>query len=334
VNPLGSGIQLMLVDTSDKSRPVPSDSVFLTGQSLGDPDRLVQPSSPTSLLLGGYHSVEVADINGTDYVFAFGDVYRIDRTEQGGRLVYVSHFSVGHDMYIRETPDGRFWALAANGFGDFAIHDVTDPTDPVELGRWDIPDRDGLDGGRYLHTADVAFLDGRALVVVTSEDWEDHASPFWVLDATDPSNITMLGSWHNPWNHTALGIHFSLHNPRFHDDGILTMAQYHGGMVQFDFRHASTWSDPYLAAYAVTAKGSTASPRDPVEHAVEAEVCQLTTIEPGVGNDTPLYMDVEYAPDGSGIVYAADLTGGLYTFKPTTDHPVYGNATRSAGHVH
>lgn len=327
-NPLGV-VGAYLIDTRDKTLPVVADAMTLNGLTLGGASGGQTGGLPEQ----GQHSVAVHRIHGTDYAFIFGKIFRIDVTEQGGRLVYESTIPTGHDIYVRDTPWNTTWALSANGGGGLVIWDVTDTQKPFQLARWDVPDREALASQGveyYIHTADVTFQpDGQVLVVVTSEDFAQHVSPFWVIDgnalvglkaADEPVDLgdATLGSWHNPGNHNALaGLTFSLHNPRLHDGGILTISSYHGGMWQLDLRHPDFWADPSPIAYAAYAEGTPTVTNDPVEGVIQQRLCGLE-----ITLDAPSYWDVEVGPNGN--LYLADGFMGLYTFTPTADHPVYG----------
>jgi hypothetical protein len=330
VNPGGGVIAAYLIDARDKARPFVADALSVAGRTLGDVESGSPGAAPGQL---AEHSVAVHRILDQDYAFVFGKIYRIDRTEQGGRLVYVNTISTGHDIYVRDTPWGTVWALSANGGGGLVVWDVTDPAKPFQLATWDLPDRKRLESEgveHYFHTADVSFQEGRPILVLTSEDFAQHASPLWVLDGAplagakdapeSPHQLEMVGTWRNPGNHSALaGLTFSLHNPRFHDGGILTLSSYHGGMWQLDVRGAGFWKEPAPIAYAVYAEGTPPLFADPVEALVQEHLCGLA-----ISLDTPSYWDVEVGADG--VAYLADGVMGLYTFTPTADHPVYGGA--------
>ncbi|MEA3190059.1 MAG: hypothetical protein QOD77_641 [Thermoplasmata archaeon] len=327
VNPLGV-VGAYLLDTQDKTLPVVADAMTLNGVTLGNVLGGQGPGQPEQ----GQHSVAVHRIGGVDYALIFGKVYQIELSEQGAHLVHVSTIPTGHDIYVRDTPWNTTWALSANGGGGLTIWDLTDPTAPFQLATWDVPDREALANKGveyYIHTADVSFQpDGQVLIVVTSEDFAEHVSPFWVVDGNPLRGVTTasspieldntLGSWSNPGDHNALaGLTFSLHNPRFHDGGILTLSSYHGGMWQLDLRHPSFWADPAPIAYAAYSDGEPPQVSDPVEGAVQKNLCGLE-----IAVDTPSYWDVEVGPGGH--LYLADGMMGLYTFAPTKDHPVYG----------
>lgn len=304
-----------LLDTRDKSQPIVADVATIPGPTLGSPT-VLNPAAT------GHHSVSVTNIDGEDYAFLFGKVYRIDRTEQGGRLIDLeTSIPIGHDMYLRQTPWGDTWAIAAGG--NLKIFNVTDPANPVRIAEWSIPEESwhgAID--YYIHTADVGFFDDQDILVVTTEDWLDWTSYAFILDATslrahegtEPYDLPWIGEWRNPGNHTAEGLSYSMHNPRFGDDGIFTISHYHGGLWQLDFRHPDLRAEPTEVAYALYAENDGPVVMDPVQG---ADACNL-----GYGVDAPSYMDVELGPDG--ILYAADVYTGLYTFTPTVDHPVYG----------
>jgi hypothetical protein len=334
VNPFG-GIGAYLIDTRDKALPVVSDVMFLNRLTVGDAS-----NTASALLAGGgpngpelgQHSVAVHRINGEDYAFIAGKIFHIQRGEQGARLVHMADVPTGHDMYLRDTPWNTTWAIAANGGGGMLIYDVTDPAHPFELAVWDLEGREELAQDYYFHTADVSFQPGQVVLVLSSEDWGETVSPLWVIDGNVLEGVTappkkpilleQMGTWHNPGNHSALaGLTFSLHNPRFHDGGLLTLSSYHGGMWQLDVRHPDFWTEPAPIAYAAYAEGEPSVTNDPVESVVQQNLCGLA-----IQLDAPSYWDVEVGADGA--VYLADGFMGLYTFTPTADHPVYGSAPK------
>ncbi len=328
INPAGAAFTAYLLDTRNKNQPLVADVLLASGGTLGDPTN--------NRLHSSTHSVFVHRINGLDYAFIFGDIYQIVRAEDGtAKLVASGTVSTGHDLYVRDTPWNTTWSLSANGGGGVSVVDVTDPSKPFDIGTWDIPNRTELEaknGGYYVHTVDVAFIGDQTLVVVASEDFvpdpqHTHPSPFWVLDGnalksvqrgSEPIQMTQLGEWHNPGNHSALNIRFSLHNQRLHDGGLMTISSYHAGWFQFDLRNPAFWSNPSLIAMGAYADGAAPVTIDPVESTVENQLCKL-----GVTVDAPEQMDVAVGPNG--VLYLADVFMGLYTFTPTADHPIYGS---------
>lgn len=309
-----------LVDVRDKANPRIADALSVAGPSLG--------GGTTIGARLGVHSVVIHRYGDEDYAFLMGHVYRIARGgATGATLVDTgATLPVGHDLYVRDTPWGGVWGLSANGGSNFQIFDLTDPTAPKEIAVFEATD------GHYLHTADAHFFeDGQAVVILTTEDWTDVQSVMWVFDATalrghdpaaDPVVLEPAYTYTTPGNHTAVGMSFSMHNPRFGDDGLLDLSHYHGGLWQLDFRAPEHRLQPVPVAYAVYSEGTPPIAKDPQQDAVEQNVCGL-----GTGLDTPTFMDVERGPDG--VLYAADVYMGLYTFAPTAEHPVYGGAAVS-----
>ncbi|MEK6975389.1 MAG: hypothetical protein AABY18_03495 [Candidatus Thermoplasmatota archaeon] len=331
VNP-GGVVAAYLIDTSDKALPVVADVMTLTGGTLGN---TLGGNAPVGFPELGQHSVAVHRIQGEDYAFVFGKIFHIERSEQGAVLVRVGDVSTGHDIYVRDTPWNTTWAISANGGGGMVVYDVTVPSAPFEVATWNLEEREALAANGteyYFHTADVSFQDGQIIFVLTSEDFGDHVSPLWVIDGNPLQGMTgkpeesvkleKIGTWQNPGNHVATtAISFSLHNPRFHDGGLLTLSSYHGGMWQLDIRHPEFWAAPAPIGYAVLADGSPPAVEDPIEDLVSTQLCGLE-----IQLDAPSYWDVEVGVDG--VTYLADGFMGLYTFTPTADHPVYGNATK------
>ena len=311
VNPLGAAINAFLFDIRDPTNIQVADVLTVAG------GRSAVADSP-----GSVHSVSVHHIHGDDYTVLFGDVYKIARTETGASFESVGFdIPTSHDHYVRDTPWGDTWVLTTSAPG-LSVYNFTDPYNPVLIGTWEM---DRLAPGattHYTHTADVAFLDGEIIMVVTAEDWEDHVSPMWVINATalstrptEPVHLQTHGWWWNPSDVHADGLRFSLHNPRFSDDGIFTIASYHAGVWQLDLRRPDQWVEPEPIAYMVYAEGDPTDFKDPIQEAQTCGFIQLPL-------DAPTIFDVELG-DG-GVVYAADPWMGLYTFAPTADHPVYG----------
>ena len=220
---------------------------------------------------------------------------------------------------MRDTPWNTTWVVSANGGRNFQVFNVTDPTSPTVLAEFDGGE------GHYLHTADLGFVDGQALAVLSSEDWSTDPSKVWIFDVThlnghsgEPAILEPIGTWENPYTEDAAKLVFSLHNPRFGADGIVTWSHYHGGLWQLDFRHPDLRRQPAPIAYAVYAEGTPPLFQDPVFNTVQTAACGFLDLS----MNTPTFMDVELGPDG--ILYAADVWMGLYTFTPTEEHPVYG----------
>ena len=288
VNPVTPG--LYLIDVRDKANP---EMVAY------EPDR-------------GIHSVAVHRIDGTDYVFTLAseqrNVFRIDTSGPVARLVRIADLPIGHDSLVMDDPLlGKPLLYAANGAGGFTINDVSDPANPKQLAEWNIPNRE--DGMYYIHTGAVSIIEGRRIVVVTTEDWEDYPSALWVLDATDLGVIDTVSNWSAPGNHPAMAGMYSMHNPRFHGDK-LVLTYYHGGLWALDLSTAAKRADPVVIGQYMPAETKGGIPTTPkTTRAVETAGCPHLALQ-----TAPLTFDVE---SGDGVVYVADLHTGLYTLKPT-----------------
>jgi hypothetical protein len=302
VNPVSPG--LYLVDVKDKANPK---------MAAYEPDR-------------GIHSVAVHRIDGTDYVFTLAseqrNVFRIDTSGPVARLVRVGDLPIGHDSLVMDDPLLQKPLLyAANGGGGFTINDVSDPANPQQLAEWNIPDRE--EGMYYIHTGAVSIIEGRRIVVVTTEDWEDYPSALWVLDATDLGVIDTLGNWSAPGDHPAMAGMYSMHNPRFYGDirggshgddgqksvGTLILTYYHGGVWALDLSTPEKRAHPEVVGqYMPSEAGGTPGAPATTPAAERAGCPHLAFVT------APLSFDVE---SGDGVVYVADLHTGLYTLKPT-----------------
>lgn len=284
VNPVAPG--LYLVDVRDKAQP-------RVAAYLPDP---------------GVHSVTVHRIRGEDYVFAlmYGkNVIRIVK-DPFPRFEQVTSVTIGHDSIVTDDAlSGKTLLYASNGPAGFTIDDVSDPAHPQQLAEWNIPNR----GNRYyIHTSAVQTIQGHRIVVVTSEDWQAYPSALWVLDATDFGVLETLSNWSAPGNHSADGLRFSMHNPRFLGTTLI-LAYYHAGVWALDLSGPANWSKPKPVAVFVPGDTNGWSPAPTDTHAVSDELCGAFHLA-----DAPLVFDVE---PYRGYVYVADLPTGLYTVRPT-----------------
>ena len=284
VNPVAPG--LYLVDVRDKADPSIAHYV------------------PATMV----HSVTVHRIDGVDYVFSVKsgqNVFRVVR-EPVPRLEAVAELPIAHDSVVMDDPLlGKPLLYASNGGAGFEIWDVSEPAAPKKLAAWNIPDR----GDRYyIHTGAVAMLDGRRVVVVTSEDWEDYPSALWVLDATDLSLVETLSNWSAPGEHAADGLRYSMHNPRFMPDGTLVLSYYHGGVWALDLSTPERRAAPAVVGHFSPGESNGWVPEKPKTSAYADAACGVFHLA-----DAPVAFDVEV---GNGVVYVADLPTGLYTVKP------------------
>ena len=256
----------------------------------------------------GAHSVAIHRISGKDYVFVGAasdrNVFEIVRAPVP-LLVPIGERPIGHDAVVQDDPVlGVPLLYTANGGAGFEVYDVSNPAAPVLVAGWNIPDR----GDRYyVHHSAVAFIEGRRILVVESEDWEDYPSPLWVLDATDFEDIEVLGNWSNPGGHAADALRYSLHNPIFVGDK-LVVAHYHGGVWALDLSTAEKRAaPPVLGVFLPSEPGG--KPGKPAGYPVMQRLGRSFAV-----TDAPMTMDVKVVGD---LVYAADLHTGVYALKPT-----------------
>jgi hypothetical protein len=149
--------------------------------------------------------------------------------------VIVSRPATGfmHDMTLTTDPldPSRSLLVVANWNDGVRVFDITNPMQPTLLGRWVMPPGSG---GR-VHTVMMTEVEDRRIIVATQENsWQDVVSEAFFLDATDFSDIQLIGAWSNPQGHRSLqGFRWSTHNINILGDR-LAMAHYHGGIVIFD----------------------------------------------------------------------------------------------------
>lgn len=282
VNPFAPGLHL--IDVRDKGTPKPAAYLPMTM----------------------VHSVTIHRIGGEDYVFTLASVQQnVFQIVKGPvpELRPVGSIAIGHDSAVVDDPLlGKPLLYAANA-DHLAISDVSDPTGPQQVAEWSVPNAE--DDKYYLHTAVASITNGRRIVVVTSEDWEDHPSALWVLDATDFAFIDTLATWSAPGEHAADGLRYSMHNPRVLGDDV-ALSYYHGGVWSLDL---STPSTPRVQGMFMPAVDTGYTPEKPRTSAYADRQCGEFAFA-----DAPFAMDVEMVP---GAVYAADLHTGLYALKPT-----------------
>ncbi|MHB1260802.1 MAG: LVIVD repeat-containing protein [Thermoplasmatota archaeon] len=152
-----------------------------------------------------------------------------------------------HDMVARNDPDtGKTLMYVANWDAGLRIVDVSDPSNPAELGGWnDFPE--GHEGN--LHTVSTDVIDGRSITVGSVEvgfavvggvhyATNTDRSIVYVWDTTDSANIVLLGQWENPEGKPADraeldGGEGSTHNLQL-EGGRIYLAHYNMGVFVLD----------------------------------------------------------------------------------------------------
>lgn len=287
-NPTPSG--LLLIDARDPTLPLIVD---------------YEPSA-------GFHSVTVHRVAGEDHIFGvdllggfpWGDVFRIDRDATPPDLVATGGLELWHDSSVTDDPSAGPLLFAAEGSEkELRIFDVSDPSLRVLVGSWAFPIEQGEEE-YYAHSALSWWTEGRRIVLVTSEHEGDEPTPAWFLDATDLSNIQVIGTF-LPGQGGSEGLAFSLHNPRY-EDGLLYFGHYHAGVVVLDVSTLAKIAAPEIIAYAVPSHDTGyRSPLDLPQWAVGINAIHY-----------PRVYDVALHPDAD-VVYAADIFMGVYTYRLT-----------------
>lgn len=165
--------------------------------------------------------------------------------------------------------DGRLYVNHwASGL---VIADVTDPARPSELGRFSYPDATS-------HASAVGVFGGRTIVFEGGEDWGAHLR---VIDATDPSNPTLIAEY-------ARRPEISLHNMQLVGTR-LYVAWYQDGLRVLDVSNPAAPTEiGYFNTWRETDPGRARS-----------------FYEGAIGIRTP----------GDGYLYLTDVTRGLMIFR-------------------
>ena len=251
-----------------------------------------------------------------------------------------------HDFtFVNDPILGRTLMYIAGGFSTgFEVYDVTDPAAAKLLGRWDPTPECGSDW--YAHTMDVTVRDGKRIVTMPAELFDNGASsaadrakgcgrvngnadqlgPLWFVDATDlgalgqdgdseaalkaKSEDTLVTTWTNPAGAPGGNLLFGPHNQTI-TGNLVTLSNYHGGLYVLDATDALAGRPvaPTEAGFAVP--GGT-----PTRPLYEATVDPLLPFFTAFALTRGTFWD---AVPYKGYVLAPDETGGLYSYRlPST----------------
>lgn len=172
-----------------------------------------------------------------------------------------------HDMFVMAEPDGSTYMYVAAWDAGLRIVDVTDPSQPEELGSWS--DYTDEEAGN-LHTVTTEWIGDKRITVGTPEigfavvggtlyATGDERNHVYVWDTTDPTEPELITRWVNPVAETtgrttiATGElpneqHSSPHNVQL-EEGIAYIAHYNLGVWVIDLRTADDRADPPVLAY-------------------------------------------------------------------------------------
>lgn len=183
----------------------------------------------------------------------------VDRDPDRLDVLYQTY---AHDMFVMDDPvTEQTLMYVSNWDAGLRIVDVTDPSDPVEVGAWNaFPD--GHSGN--LHTASTEWIGDRRITVGSVEVGfavvggvpyltGDERPVLYVWDTTDPAAIELLGTWENPDGLSAGRSDageplYSTHNLQL-EDGRIYMAHYQLGLWALDVSTPELQADPGLLGY-------------------------------------------------------------------------------------
>lgn len=235
----------------------------------------------------------------------------LDPADPAGFQTWAFRSLYAHDMNFYEH-EGTPYLLVAYAYDGAKILDLSIPSVPILQARWLPPEVPTENGGvkHYTHSMSAETIDGRFIVVVGSETFEDEinhiASPIWVLDATDAVNglplqtaPAHLSTWANPSDAPAGRLGLSVHFFR-QLDGMMYLSHYHGGVWGFDLttHEKRVALDPIGFIMPV-----------PEEPALPFAECCIGWDLSGV----PMVFDVEV--DANHNVYAADIIQGVSSIR-------------------
>lgn len=309
---------------------------------------LADPSQPTIVqhepLVGNGHSVLATAIDGTTYVMvttsryptpdvpavptipnqnqvSVYEFYELVTTADGPRLELLSIWKPppdmdrtpplaprGHDGHLAKHPGtGQLLAYAV-GHHRFTVLDLTDPRQPVEIGRWE-EECEGCDGWTgQLHSALALdeLWDGRHYTIIGPE-YAGHpegvpSGVLWVLDTTDPADPFEVAAWTLPheveWSDTYM---FSNHYYGVAGRTLL-VSMYHAGVWAVDL--SGVGSEPWTLPPSV---GVFLPARDPPAPVAEVHRWNPSTEE-------ALVLD-----DGNFVTF--DGNGGVYVLRFDASDP-------------
>lgn len=206
-------------------------------------DPVVESHVPTSSV----HNLFSADIgHRTLVVVNGGGIYELVGSEGSHSLEKIAEIGGSHDVHIATHPALGIPVLYTGEDG-LAVYDLSDPADPVRLGSLGT---DGEATGWHEQTPVPHLIDGRAVVVGGDETGDGTPVPTWIIDVTDPGNMTVLGSWQLPGETVSRGDYiYSPHNVAYRD-GRLAIAHNHAGVWLVDISTAARLQEPVtVAAY-------------------------------------------------------------------------------------
>lgn len=243
---------------------------------------LSDPTEPKAvyfhpLLLGGVHMLDVHMLDGELHVFSVVysrprvpvplpvddmgvssriEISRLVTSAGATKLVHVSDYvppeardlprglHAPHDVTVVQDDELGPLMLVAYGRAGATVASLADVSNPQHLGAWTGHD------GEYVHTIMMTIVDGKRVLVVTPEAFAaPRQNQAWFLDATDLSDMKLLGTWSLPGDLPFDGgYRFSTHN-FYILDGKMYLAHFHAGVWVLDVSSWDKLSDPPVLAY-------------------------------------------------------------------------------------
>jgi hypothetical protein len=239
-----------------------------------------------------------------------GELFTFDPS--AGSFETVGSFEARHDVEFATHPKtGQ--ELLFTGAKDLTIYDVSTPSNPTVVGAVDPQELpDGVTAWHEQSPA-PAMVDGRWVLVGAGEQSGGLPGPVGVFDITDPSNITLVGTWKLPGGpYTEQGSYkFSNHNVHVSETGQVALSMYHAGVWAFDVSTEERMEEPEtLAAY---------QPHKP-------RLAPPMITPYGSFNNVPYVWGAQW--HSSGHLVVPDMNTGLYVLEPT-----FGNASMVRGPV-
>ncbi|HWG90826.1 MAG TPA: hypothetical protein VNZ52_08275 [Candidatus Thermoplasmatota archaeon] len=221
------------------------------GVTVVDVSDKANPKLVTFTATGGSHNLQVANINGTDYVFTSAvTILKFDRDEL--TLTEVAAVPGRHDATVAKHPVTGDWLLYT-GTEELAIWNVNNPADPQAVFEG------GVEGvvGWHEQTVIPGLIEGRYLIALAGESFAGAAGvPDEVsfVDITDPANPVPLGTWAPPFAANTkvpwVSYLYSAHEIAATPQGQVAISWYHGGVWVVDVSTLERAKAPVtLAAY-------------------------------------------------------------------------------------
>jgi len=327
LDPVPAGINegfnsIDLIDVSDKTNPVIKDT-------------WINPPA-------GYHNQHIHTINGEQFLFlcdGYGDLYT-GRTRPGTQIAKIVIPPVGGNATPKIVPWGEFRIDPADTNGGrlynhdnvaqkhpitgqdllyiaywdagLRVVDISNPPAiggnwrPPQIGKWD--DFDPQEEGNIHHAVPYpGLIDGRHFTVIAPEFGGFHPNTgiIRIIDTTDPTNPTLVGTWTIPGNHTmpaGSGLSFSPHNLDL-GNGHIYLAHYHAGIWVIDISTLEKARNPSTLGYYLPHG-------DPeLNGSLDSSYNNFWS---GLSLQVPFNWGVQYY---RGYIYASDLATGMYVLQ-------------------